>query len=84
VRHAAQYALEGVTLAQLLRWVQFTRHRGHAYRSTAGIAAVGLHWQPGQAAIAALSIGASRTRLPLGRAAELAALMRSQSPDLGA
>jgi DNA-binding IclR family transcriptional regulator len=83
-RHAAQYALEGVTLAQLLRWVQSTRQRGHAYRSTAGIAAVGLHWQLGQAAIAALSIGASRTRLPLGRAAELAALMRSQWPDLGA
>jgi DNA-binding IclR family transcriptional regulator len=82
VRHAAQYALEGVTLAQLLRWVQSTRQRGHAYRSTAGIAAVGLHWPLGQAAIAALSIGASRTRLPLGRAAELAALMRSHWPVL--
>ena len=83
-RHAAQYALEGVTLAQLQRWVQSTRQRGHAYRSTAGIAAVGLHWQLGQAAIAALSVGASRARLPLGRAAELASLMRSQWPYLGA
>ncbi len=82
-RHAAQYALEGVTLAQLQRWVQATRQRGHAYRSTAGIAAVGLHWQLGQAAIAALSIGASRARLPLTRAAELAALMHSQWPVLG-
>ena len=82
-RHQASYALEGVTQAQLLRWVHSTRQRGHAYRSTAGIAAVGLHWHWGQAAIAAFSIGASRTRLPLARAAELAALMRSQWPELG-
>ena len=82
-RHQASYALEGVTHAQLLRWIQSTRQRGHAYRSTAGIAAVGLHWHLGQTAIAALSIGASRSRLPLARAGELAALMRSQWPLLG-
>ena len=81
-RHAAQYALEGVAQAQLQRWVQSTRQRGHAYRSTAGIAAVGLHWHVGQTAMAALSIGASRSRLPLGRAAELAVLMRSHFPLL--
>ncbi len=82
-RHQASYDLEGVTHAQLLRWVRATRQCGHAYRSTAGIAAVGLHWNLGQAAIAAISIGASRTRLPQGRATELAALMRSQWPVLG-
>lgn len=81
-RHSAQYDLEGVTHAQLLRWVQSTRQRGHAYRSTAGIAATGLHWRLGGAAIAALSIGGSRVRVPLSRAPELAALMRSQWPVL--
>ena len=81
-RHTAQYELEGVAHAQLQRWVKATRQRGHAYRSTAGIAAVGLHWPFGQVAIAALSIGASRARLSLGRAAELAVLMRSHWPQL--
>lgn len=82
-QHRDAYELEGVTRAQLMRWVQSTRQRGFAYRNTAGIAAVGLHWALGQAAIAALSIGASRVRLPLSRAPELAALMRSQWPVLG-
>jgi DNA-binding IclR family transcriptional regulator len=81
-RHSAQYELEGVAYAQLQRWVQATRQRGHAYRSTAGIAAVGLHWHLGHAANAALSIGAARTRLPLARAAELATLMRNHCPQL--
>ena len=81
-RHSAQYELEGVAHAQLQRWVQATRQRGHAYRSTAGIAAVGLHWHLGHAANAALSIGAARTRLPLARAAELATLMRNHCPQL--
>ena len=83
VRHKDSYELEGVSRAQLLRWVQTTRQRGFAYRNTAGIAAVGLHWQLGDAAIAASSIGGSKVRLPLGRAPELAALMRSQWPVLG-
>jgi hypothetical protein len=82
-RHQDIYALEGVSHAQLLRWVHSTRQRGHAYRSTAGIAAVGLHWKLGQAAVAALSIGASRTKLSLARAVDLAALMRSHWPMLG-
>lgn len=81
-QHRDAYELEGVTRAQFLRWVQNTRDRGFAYRNTAGIAAVGLHWQLGQAASAALSIGAARTRLPLARAVALADLMRSQSQAL--
>ncbi len=79
-QHREAYELEGVTRAQLMRWVQSTRQRGFAYRNTAGIAAVGLHWQLGGAAVAALSIGASRTRLPLSRASELAAQMRTHRP----
>ena len=47
-----------------------------------GIAALGLHWQLGGVAVAALSIGASRVRLPLSRAAELAGLMRLHWPTL--
>ncbi len=81
-RHRETYELEGVTRSQLLRWVQTTRQRGFSYRNTAGIAAVGLHWLLGGVAIAALSIGASKARLPLSRAPELAALMRSQWPVL--
>ncbi len=81
-RHRETYALEGVTLAQLLRWVQSARQRGFAYRNTAGIAAVGLHWSLGGVATAALSIGGSKTRLPLSRAPQLAALMRAQWPLL--
>ena len=81
-QHREAYELEGVTRAQLMRWVQSTRQRGFAYRNTAGIAAVGLHWQLGGAAVAALSIGASRVRLPLSRAPELAALMRGHWPVL--
>ena len=69
---------------QLMRWVQSTRQRGFAYRNTAGIAAVGLHWQLGGAAVAALSIGGSRVRLPLTRATELATLMRTHWPVCGA
>jgi DNA-binding IclR family transcriptional regulator len=79
-RHRDAYELEGVTRAQLMRWVQSTRQRGFAYRNTAGIAAVGLHWSLGHATIAALSIGASRVRLPLSRAGQLATLMREHWP----
>lgn len=81
-RCGAAYELEGVSRTQLMRWVQLTRQRGFAYRNTAGIAAVGVHWSLGDAAIAALSIGASRVRLPLGRAADLAAMVRSHCPWL--
>ena len=81
-QHRETYELEGVTRAQLMRWVQSTRQRGFAYRNTAGIAALGLHWQLGGVAVAALSIGASRVRLPLSRAAELAGLMRLHWPTL--
>lgn len=74
-RHSEAYALEGVGAAQLQRWVLNTRQRGFAYRNTAGIAAVGLHWSLGAGAIAAMSIGASKARLPLSRATELAPVM---------
>ena len=81
-RHRETYEHEGVTRAQLLRWVQATRARGFAYRNTAGIAAVGCHWWLGDAAIAALSIGGAKVRIPLHRAPELSTLMRKHWPML--
>ncbi len=80
-RQVESYNLEGVTRSQLLRWVRSARHRGFAYRNTAGIAAVGLHGSLGGVAVVALSIGASAARLPLSRATELADVMRRQVPE---
>jgi DNA-binding IclR family transcriptional regulator len=80
-RHMESYSQEGVTRAQLLRWVRSARQRGFAYRNTAGIAAVGLHGVIGGVAVAALSIGAAAARLPLSRATEWADVMRRQVPQ---
>jgi DNA-binding IclR family transcriptional regulator len=80
-RQVESYNLEGVTRAQLLRWVRSARQRGFAYRNTSGIAAVGLHGSLGGVAVAALSIGAAAARLPLSRATELADVMRRQVPE---
>jgi len=80
-RQVESYNLEGVTRAQLLRWVRSARQRGFAYRNTSGIAAVGLHGFLEGGAVAALSIGAAAARLPLSRATELAEVMRRQVPE---
>ncbi len=80
-RQIESYNQEGVTRAQLLRWVRSARQRGFAYRNTSGIAAVGLHGFLEGGAVAALSIGAAAARLPLSRATELAEVMRRQVPE---
>lgn len=70
--HEADYRSHDVGLAKLQRWVARTRESRYSFMSAGGVAGVGVWFPFGSCGEAALSIVASRGRLPRSRSQALA------------
>jgi DNA-binding IclR family transcriptional regulator len=77
-RHAAEYQRIGFDETRLRRWVRQTRELGYAQVNAQGLCGVGVRIALGSCGDAALGIVAPASKMPRGRGAALAALVRDE------
>jgi DNA-binding IclR family transcriptional regulator len=77
-RHEAEYRRHHLDEARLRKWVKQTRELGYAHVNAQGLCGVGVRFPMGSCGDAALGIVALESKMPRGRGAALAALVREQ------
>lgn len=82
-RHQADYRAHRLTESRLMRWVRQAREQGHAQVSAQGLAGVGVRFEVGSCADAALGVVAAAARMPRARGPELAQMAREELGRFG-
>lgn len=77
-RHQMDYKSHRLTESRLMRWVRQTRDHGYAQVSAQGLGGVGVRFDVGSCADAALGVMAAASRMPRARAPEVAQMAREE------